>query len=228
MSDGQIQLKRIGRTMARVPIEGTAPLIVNKFGAKARQMMLDKQMGEAVQREPKNPAQLYKDSLYPLPPAGNGDERYGYPAPGFKAAIVNAARYFKGSKLTMELLKQAVFVRGEGGEMLVPLLGQMTGDDGSPLPDIGYAVPKMREDTVRNATGVADIRFRGEFLPWSAYLDVVFVKGMLSIGSVIALVDAAGLNGVGEWRPGSKTSKTGTYGTWSVPTAADVKEIPLS
>lgn len=223
----QIVLKRIGRSMARIPVEGTAPLIVNRFGAKAQQMMLDKQMGVAVEREPKNPEQLFRDSMHILPPEG-GVDRFGFPAPGFKAAIVNAARYFKGSKLTMELLKQAIFVRGEGGDMLVPLLGQMTGPDGGIVAEPGYAVPKMRQDATRNATGVADIRFRGEFHPWSAVLEVVYVTKMLTIESVANLVDAAGLNGVGEWRPASKSSKTGTYGTWTVPATADIKVVDLS
>lgn len=222
----EIVLRRIGRSMARIPVEGTAPLIVHKFGAKARQIMLDRQMGQAVQREPKDPEQLFRDSLYPMPPL-DGADRYGQPAPAFKAAIVNAARYFKGSKITMELLKTAIFVRGEGGEMLVPLLGRMTGDDGAVIADPGFAVPKMREDVARNATGVADIRFRGEFSPWSAVLDVVFITNLLPVESVVALVDAAGMNGVGEWRPGSKESKTGTYGTWEVPAAADITTVKL-
>lgn len=226
----EITLKRIGRSVARIPVEGTAPLIMNKFSAKAQQLMLDKQMGEAVQRVPKNPEENYQDSLWQLPQAPDGAERFGFPAPGFKAAIVNAARYFKGSKLTMELLKQAVFVRGEGGEMLVPLLGQMkvTAAEGTETVSAeGFAQPRMRQDTVRNATGVADIRFRGEFWPWSAYLDVVYVSNTMNIDSVVALVDAAGLNGVGEWRPGSKQSKTGTYGTWHVPSAGDVQALVL-
>jgi len=40
-------------------------------------------------------------------------------------------------------------------------------------------------------------------------------------------VDAAGINGVGEWRPASKESNTGSYGTWQVPDGADVREVVL-
>lgn len=201
----EIQLQRIGRAMASVRIEGTAPLIVNKFSSKARQIMLDKQMGRTVQRQPKAPEELYQASLYPM-----SDDRYGFPAVAFKAAIVDGARYFKGSKITMTALKQMIFIRGDGTEMLVPIEG----------------TPKMREDTVRNATGVADIRFRGEFWPWSAVLSVVYVPSMVDVTSILALVDAAGMGGVGEWRPASKESKTGQYGTWTVP-EQDVKEVRL-
>lgn len=201
----EITLKRIGRAMASIQIEGTAPLIVNKFSAKARQIMLDKQMGKTVQRQPKSPEELYEASLYPM-----SNERYGFPAVAFKAAVVDGVRYFKGSKLTMTGAKQMIFVKGEGADMLVPLTG----------------MPKMREDTVRNATGVADIRFRGEFWPWSATLEIVYVPSMIDVSSILALVDAAGMGGVGEWRPASKESKTGSYGTWHV-IDQDVKEVQL-
>lgn len=201
----EITLKRIGRAEASITIEGTAPLIVNKFSSKARQQMLDKQMGRTVQRQPKSPEELYQASLYPM----SGD-RYGFPATAFKAAIVDGCRYFKGSKITMTAAKQMIFVKGEGTEMLVPIDG----------------VPKMREDTVRNATGVADIRFRGEFWPWKTRLDIVYVPSMIDVSSILALVDAAGMGGVGEWRPASKESKTGMYGTWRVPDQ-DVKEVML-
>ncbi len=202
----EIVIQRLGRSMAEIRVEGTAPLIVNRFSEKARQMMEDAQQGRARVREPKNPEQLFQASLYPLP----GD-RYGVPATGFKGAIVDAARYFKGSKLTMTGLKQAIFVKGEGSDMLVPIEGE----------------PKMRVDTVRNATGVADIRYRGEFWPWSATIQIVYIKGMFDLSSLVALVDAAGIGGICEWRPSSKESKTGMFGTFQVTDEQDAKEVVI-
>jgi hypothetical protein len=215
-------LQRIGRAAVKIRVEGTAPLIVNKFSAKAMEMMLSKQMGQTVARQPKAPEQLFEDALYRMPfDPGQGDTdpdmvtRYGFPAVAFKAAVVDAARYFKGSKITMTGLKQMIFVRGEGSDLLVPVM------DG----DGNYAVPRMRQDTVRNATGVADIRFRPEFSPWSVTIEVVFVPSQVDVNSVVALVDAAGMGGVGEWRPASKESKTGQYGTFLVPDQ-EVKQVP--
>lgn len=203
----EIQIQRIGRNMAEIRIEGSAPLIVNRFSQKARDEMAERQQGKARAREPKNPEACFEASLYRLPEP----DSYGVPATGFKGAIVDAARYFKGSKLTMTALKQMIFVKGVGSDMLVPL-------EAGP--------PKMREDPVRNATGVADLRYRGEFWPWAANLQIVYLRGMFDISSLIALVDAAGMGGICEWRPSSKESKTGMFGTWSVPDQ-DVKEIQL-
>jgi len=203
----EIQIKRIGRAMTTVRIEGTAPLIMHRFSLKARQQMLDKQRGRANVREPKNPEELFEASLHRLP----GD-RYGFPASGFKDATVKGARHYKGSKLTMEGMKTTLFVVGEGPDMLVPILG---------------SEPKMREDPVRNETGVADIRFRGEFWPWYADLPILFVPTTITLESVVALVDAGGLSGVGDWRPASKKSYSGMYGTWKVVDDQDIREVLL-
>lgn len=190
----EINLQRINREILAVRIKGTAPLIVHRFGEKARQMMLDAQMGKArVKKAPKNPQECYEQAFHRLP-----DGHPGFPASGFKGAIVAGARYFDG--ITMTGLKSSIFVIGEGPDQLVPIIGE----------------PRMREDAVRNETGVADLRFRPEFVDWSAELRVLYVPSQLTTESVLALVDAAGLSGIGEGRPNSKKSMTGTFGTFEV------------
>ena len=47
---------------------------------------------------------------------------------------------------------------------------------------------------------------------WSAMLTVEFVPSVIDLDSVVALVDAGGTNGVGEWRP----EKSGSFGTYEV------------
>lgn len=190
-----IRLRRLERIVLEVPIRGTAPLIVNRWSEKAKQMMLEAQQSSArAKKEPKNPEALFEASRYRL-----ADGRDGIPAAGFKAAIVHAARNFDG--VTIVGLKTLVYVIGEGDDQLVP---------------IEYGTVNMREDTPRNANGVADLRYRAQFWPWSATLRVRTVKGRLDLESLLALVDAAGLGGVGEWRPSAPKSATGTYGTFEV------------
>jgi len=72
--------------------------------------------------------------------------------------------------------------------------------------------PGMREDMVRVGMGTADIRYRAEYRDWSALIRVEFVPSVIDLGSVVALIDAGGTNGIGEWRP----EKNGSYGTYEV------------
>lgn len=220
---GTIQLQRVGRAMVRIPVVGMTPLIVNKFSAKAQEIMLAKQMGKPMEKPPKDPEQLFLNAQHRL-----NDGSAGFPSVGFKAAIVDGGRFFKGSKLPMTDLRRFLFVNGVGGQdqanrtLLTPIYGEWN-DDQSKMVS---AVPTMRQDYARNETGVADIRFRPEYDPWCAVLEVIFVK-VLTLESVLALVDAAGICGIGEWRPASKESNTGSYGTFRVPENVKVEEVNL-
>jgi hypothetical protein len=191
-----ITLRRIERETLAVRITGTAPLIVHRFDEKAKQMMLEAQQTKTRgPKEAKNPVAAFEASKYLLP-----DGRDGFPAVGFKAAIVGAARLFDG--ISMVQVKQLIRVEGTGPEQLVPLVLD--------------AAPIMREDTVRVGMGTADLRYRAQYFPWSVDLLIQYVPSQISVESIVALVDAGGIGGVGEWRPSSPKGATGSYGTWEV------------
>lgn len=188
-----IALRRIERAQIVVPIQGTAPLIVHRFDEKAKEMMLEAQQQKTrTKKAAKDPVACYKASMYRFTDGG-----HGFPAVGFKAAMVDSARLFDGVKMTE--LRAALTVIGDGPEQLI----RITSD-----------TPRMREDTVRVGMGTADLRYRAEYWPWSAELTINFVPSMLSAESVVAIVDAAGIGGIGEWRPSK--AKTGSYGTFEV------------
>jgi hypothetical protein len=120
------------------------------------------------------------------------------PATAFKAAMVGACRLFEGISMTQA--KSLFYVVGEGDEQLVPIEGEA----------------RVREDTPRNQTGVADLRYRMQFYPWSTTLVVRFTKVAIDADSIAALLDAGGRGGVGDWRPSSPKSHTGTFGQFEV------------
>jgi hypothetical protein len=187
-----IQIARIGTETISVPIIGTAPLIVHRWSSKAKQAMLDAQQGRKAPKQSRDPEQDYIDSLY------RTDNGYGFPLLAFKQATVGAARFFDKS-VTMKLVQQAIFMTGVPSADRSELLTAIEGE------------PKMREDMVRVGMGGTDLRYRGEFLDWSATLHITFVKSTLSRDSVLSLVDAGGtFVGVGEWRPDRK-GQNGTY-----------------
>lgn len=190
-----IVLRRLERHTMNVPIIGQTPLIPHKWSEKARRMMLDKQQGKAVSKKaPKDPEAEAHAATYWM----EDGKTPGMPATAFKAAIADAARHFEG--ITQVLLKQSVFVIGEGADQLVPI----------------HAERSLFESMPRNANGVADLRYRYQLWPWEATLPIEFVSSAVTPEALIALVDAAGLGGVGDWRPSSPKSKSGTYGRWTV------------
>jgi len=197
---GPIELTPPKISTVKIPIIGVTPLITHNWSEKAKRQIADKQGGKAVAKKaPKIPEEDYEGAFYRFE-----DGRPGFPASGFKAAIVGGARMFDGIPMTK--LKVAVRVEAE---------------DASGLVEIKGSAPKMREDMVRLETGVADIRYRPEFTEWHATLTITFNESMLSQEQLVNLVNAAGFGGVGEWRPSAPRSASGSYGCFRVKTAAD-------
>lgn len=189
--EASIQLKPIHRETAHIEIKGTAPLIVHAWTQKARMQMLDNMSGRKKAKEPKDPIAEYQGSMYRFADGG-----HGFPVLAFKAAAVSGARYFNG--VTMTQMRQAMF---------------MQGDPANPVfVRLNCSEPHMREDTVRIGVSGSDIRYRAQYDEWSARIPVTYVPSVISIESILALIDAGGMGGVGEWRP----EKNGSYGTFVV------------
>lgn len=198
---GGVVLERITDETITIPIVGLTPVIPHQWAEKALKMMRDKQYGLPAQKhQPKNPDEEAEAAMY-----RTEDGRPAIPATALKGAMVAACRFFEGIPMTEGRLY--IFVHGEGPDQLVPLEG----------------TEKVREDLPRNATGVVDLRYRTALLagvegvePWRADVTISYPPRLLSRSSVIALLDASGRVGVGDWRPGSPKSNTGTYGTFRI------------
>lgn len=195
-TDSTISLKRIRREVAEIEIRGTAPLIVHRWSEKAKRMMLDAQQGKKAPKEAKDPRADFESSMYRFE-----DGRHGFPIMAFKSATVRGGARVFGKAVKMTELRQ-----------LCTFLADGVGTDGTQLAHIVAPEPVMREDMVRVGMGTADIRYRAEYRDWSALLRIEFVPSVIDLSSVVALVDAGGTNGVGEWRP----EKSGSYGTYEV------------
>jgi len=191
--DSVLMIPKIEIKIVKFKVRGITPLIVSKFSEKAKQMMLDKQMKKATAgKEAKDPQKQYEESLYKF----LDGKRTGFPAVGFKAAMVRA-----GKQLGMVMTD----LRGRFHVMAVENdLIEIKGE------------PHIREDMVRLATGVADIRFRGEYSPgWEAEISIQYFSNAISKEQLAQLVVLAGFScGIGEWRP--ERSNSGSFGLFEL------------
>lgn len=182
-----ISIPRFDLRNLEIKLIGDAALICHAWSHKAKTEMLNKQMKKAKQaKEAKNPEQDFKDSLYQHPDGG-----YGFPSVAFKAAAVDACSHVDG--ITKVEARGAFHIDGD----MVKITGK----------------PTMREDMVRIGMGTADIRYRGQFDPWSVQIPIRYNAGVLSAEQIIHLFNVAGFGiGVGEWRP----QKDGMFGLFHV------------
>ena len=192
-----INLPRVRRDTAYVEIEGTAPLIVHRWSTKARQMMLDSMQGRKSPKEHKDPQRELEDTQYRF-----GDGGHGFPIMAFKSATVKGGGRLFGKAVKMTELRQMFTFLSDGVD-----------PDGMQLARLIIpGEPVMREDMVRVGMAKADIRYRAMYPEWKVLLRIDFVPSVIDLGSVVALVEAGGTNGVGEWRP----EKSGSFGTYEV------------
>ena len=201
-----IELKPIDIKEITLHIVGTTPLICHKWDEKTRQEMLDKQMGKAKTKKHdiKNPVRDFIESLYwldgkPDEPTEEGFEsaiangaRFGFPTNGIKASVVSAG-YRAGVMKDKVSTHGAFHIDGEFIEI--------------------KGTPKMREDMVRVGMGAADIRFRGQFDEWEAFVTIKYNAGVLTAEQLVNLFQLGGFAvGIGEWRP----EKGGQFGMYEV------------
>jgi hypothetical protein len=190
-----VTLQLLDRKRVQVRVRGTAPLITHKWSEKARRQMLDTQQKKAVTKEIRNPEADYDSATYWLDESAG---LAGMPVVAFKAATIGAARYFDKKAVNMTMLRGALTFIGHGPDQLAPI----------------YGPREMREDMVTVGISGTDLRYRPVFDPWESVLTIAFLPAVVTEQSVLALVDAGGMGGVGEWRP-SKCA-TGSFGTYEV------------
>jgi hypothetical protein len=191
----KVVVKDFGTETICVTVEGTSPLIMHKWSEKTIREHNDKKLGlnPKPKREIADPQTEYEAAIYRLE-----DGTPGFPATAFKLAATRAASFF-GFKMTE--FRPLTFFGGSGVDQLVPIIGE----------------PKMREDIVRvggkgKGTGTMDTRWRAEFWPWSAKLTIRYISSVMTAEQVVNIINASGMNGIGEWRP----EKDGTFGTFRV------------
>lgn len=175
---------------AEFNIVGTTALIVHKFGSKAIQQIVEKQAKKSKVREERNPEKEMDDCLHKF-----SDGRTGFPANGFKAAMVRAGKMLEWK---MTDLRQLFFIEGDDeSKELVEIIGNY----------------ELRTDMIRVANGAPDIRYRPEYKTWRAKLTIRYNSAKISAEQLAQLIDAAGFGvGIGEWRP----ERSGNFGMFQL------------
>lgn len=199
-----VQIKAPNMQRISIAIRGNAPLMINRFSAKAIQMMEEKQKsGSQTKKGAKRDAKNFEEVF-------NGARHFsrenwdGFSASAIRNAMISACRLV-GFKMT--LAKLCLFVEADGYDR----------DDGTPLIRIEGGEPIQSVMHARNATGVVDLRVRPRWDEWSATLKIKFDGDQFSTTDVVNLVMRVGLQcGIGEGRPDSKMSAGIGFGTFDV------------
>lgn len=187
-----------------IVIKGTAPYVQLAFGKKAQGIMRDKQAAGSTaikgkKREAKDFDANFKEAQH-----RSTKGWCGIPASALRNALVDSCVVVGFHKTKA---KKAVFVEADGFDSVegTPLIQLYAPGKGGKLVP---AEPRHVEHTVRNATGVADIRVRAMYdTGWVAKVRVRFDADMFTPADIANLMLRAGMQvGIGEGRADSKNS----------------------
>lgn len=184
-------------------IKGTTPYVQLRFSQKAMNQMAEKMRAGSTSkgkkmRTPRDFNEDFNESMHT-----SEDGWKGIPAAAFRNAMISACRLV-GFKMT--LAKLSVFVRHDGIDAI----------DGVPLIRIN-GEPKPLQMAVRNATGVADLRVRAKYWPWSSQVNITYDSEQFTKEDIVNLFNRVGQQvGIGEGRPDSKNSAGMGWGTFEI------------
>jgi len=201
----QVTIKAPNFGRATFKIRGTAPLVLNAFPQKAREMMREKQAAGSVAKGKKERAAKDFDACYEQAKHISREGWCGVPASAFRCACISACRLVA---FKMTLAKLSVFIEADGFDVL----------DGTPLVKITHGEPHKVEHAVRNETGVADIRARPMWDEgWGCSVRCRWDADQFTVGDVTNLLMRAGMQvGIGEGRPDSKNSSGMGWGLFEL------------
>ncbi len=199
----QVRITRPRLHTASIAIVGVSPYVQHAFSEKQRKVMEETQRAGQQARGKRNRVPKDFDAVYEAAKHKSKEGWCGIPAPAFRNAMISACRLI-GFKMTFA--KLSVWVEPDG----------IDAQDGTPLVKL-IGEPRIHEATVRNATGVADIRWRPMWEEWSASVNVTWDEDQFSATDVMNLMLRAGLQvGIGEGRPDSPNSNGLGWGRFQV------------
>jgi len=189
-----VKITPLRMAQAEFHIEGTTPLMVCKFSAKAQlKMEATQEAGSAAKskknREPRNFA-ADAEAVRHIFIDGAGEECDGIAAAAFRNASIDACR---AAGFVMTKAKLGIFCQADGYDR----------EDGTPLVRIISDVPhEMSKMAVRNANASMDIRARPMWREWRMVVRLNFDRDIFSLDDVTNLLARVGQQvGIGEGRP---------------------------
>lgn len=192
-----------------VLIEGTAPLVIERFSKKA-ELMAKMAEGPSAKSKKERTARDYDTEAQAAKHiAEEGWE--GFHAAGIRAGLISACRLVN---FKMTLAKLSVFVEADGLSI-----------DGSPIIRI-YGTAETHTAHTRNATGVVDVRSRPMYRRWAAKLRLRWDDDQFKAGDILNLISRVGMQvGIGAGRPDSKSSTGCGWGTFAIVPSDDAKAV---
>lgn len=190
----EIKIKPIEVRTMNLKIVGTTPMLQEKMSEKIREQLKNLVTGKGKEKNKNRDLELEVKEKIHKDSKGN----IGFPASGFKKAMVEAAPYLDG--MDKKKAKGSFFIIGNLENDLVAIKSKK------------YVINKAvgRDSGINRAPREI---WRPEFRDWSCVLNIKYNAMQITPDQIVELAKLAGFHiGVGSWNP----QHGGSYGTFSL------------
>lgn len=190
----EIKIKPIEVRTMNLKIVGTTPMLQEKMSEKIREQLKNLVTGKGKEKNKNRDLELEVKEKIHKDSKGN----IGFPASGFKKAMVEAAPYLDG--MDKKKAKGSFFIIGNLENDLVAIKSKK------------YVINKAvgRDSGINRAPREI---WRPEFRDWSCVLNIRYNSMQISPEAIVELAKLAGFHiGVGSWNP----QHGGSFGTFTI------------
>ena len=187
----ELIVPKLNLGLLKIQLKGTTPLLMDKFPDSVREQILDKQKGLTQgKKQLRDMDNEFEGAFHRLP-----NEKIGFPAQGFKSAMIESTSFVGSRDFSKKLLKGIQIINSEGNDLV----------------EIKYKnISKLKHYPKLGNTKVSPM-----LEEWSCELIIQYDQNNISPQDLVSLLNYAGFYyGIGIWSPRAKCG--GKYGMYEV------------
>ena len=187
----EISVPSLNLGMIKVQIKGKSPLLMDKFPESVREQILEKQVGKTKGKKTIRDMDWEFENAFHKLPNGN----IGFPAQGFKSAMIESTSFVGSKDFSKKLLKGIQIINSEGNDLI----------------EIRYKnISRLKHYPKAGNTKISPM-----LEDWECELVIQYDTNNISPQDLVSLLNYAGFYyGIGIWSPRAKCG--GKYGMYEV------------
>jgi len=187
----EISVPKLSLGIIKVQIKGKTPLLMDKFPESVREQILEKQVGKTKgKKQLRDMDWEYENAFHKL-----SNDRIGFPAQGFKSAMIESTSFVGSKDFSKKLLKGIQIINSEGSDL---------------IPITYKKISKLKHYPKAGNTKISPM-----LEDWECELVIQYDTNNISPQDLVSLLNYAGFYyGIGIWSPRAKCG--GKYGMYEV------------
>jgi len=175
----------------KVKIKGKTPLLMDKFPESVREQILDKQVGITKgKKQMRDMDWEFENAFHKI-----SDKEIGFPAQGFKSAMIESTSFVGSRDFSKKLLKGIQILNSEGNDLIL--------------------IKYKKLSKLKHYPKAGNTKISPMLEDWECELVIQYDQNNLSPQDLVSLLNYAGFYyGIGIWSPRAKCG--GKYGMYEV------------